>query len=50
MAASMLSAFAWFTRYPGGPVIEEQHIAQAELDLAEIKRWSIRVIRHGGTI
>ena len=48
-AASMLSAFAWFTQYPGGPVIDEHPIAQAEADLAEIKAWSYSETGRGGT-
>ncbi len=38
-AAAMLSAYAWLTRYPGTPPIEESHVITAESQLATIKAW-----------
>jgi HEPN domain-containing protein len=43
-AAAMTSAYAWLTRYPGAPPIEESHVATAEQDLSEIKQWCLQVI------
>jgi HEPN domain-containing protein len=38
-AAAMLSAYAWLTRYPGGPTIAESDVTTAGAHLAVIKTW-----------
>jgi HEPN domain-containing protein len=43
-SASMLSAYAWLTRYPGAPPIAEHNVAKAETHLTEIKTWAMSVI------
>ena len=44
IAASMVSAYAWLTRYPGAPPITEPNVAQAEADAATIKAWALAQI------
>lgn len=43
-SAAMLSAYAWLTRYPGAPPIEETHVSEAEAHLAAIRAWTAEVI------
>ncbi len=44
IAASMTSAYAWLTRYPGAPPIDKQHVEKAMEHLAEITFWCNEVI------
>lgn len=38
-AVAMLSAFAWITRYPGGPSIDRTHVEECFIHLEAIKGW-----------
>lgn len=39
-AAAMTSAYAWLTRYPGAPPIDEHHVQQAQAYLRDIEQWA----------
>jgi HEPN domain-containing protein len=38
-AATMITSFAWLTRYPGASKIDATHISDGNVNLEEIKRW-----------
>lgn len=44
LAAAMTSAFAWLTRYPGAPPMDEELVAEAERHLGTIREWTTSVI------
>lgn len=41
IAAGNLSAYAWLTRYPGGPSLGSEDVEDAEADLITIKNWAL---------
>ncbi|MEZ0325995.1 MAG: HEPN domain-containing protein [Fimbriimonas sp.] len=43
-AAAMTSAYAWLTRYPGGPMIDEDDVVEASQHLMKIKQWAMERI------
>ena len=45
-AASMVSSYAWLTRYPGAPPVDEPNVRKAEADLSVIKQWALQQCRN----
>lgn len=40
-AVAQLTAYAWITRYPGGPAIDRAHVEQCLLDFKTIQTWAL---------